>query len=65
MNLNHTSRSSVDFDDIEYDEIDDDNDDDDDDAKEAVESMWRRFGAGEKPGNFSNLNTRPALDMKI
>ena len=61
----------MDVDDIKYDEIDDDNDDDedndddDDDAKEAVESMWRRFGAGEKPGNFSNLNTRPALDMKI
>ena len=54
-----------DDDDNDDNDDDDDNHDDDDDAKEAVESMWRRFGAGEKPGNFSNLNTRPALDMKI
>ena len=30
----------------------DDGEDEDGDGKEAVEATWRRFGAGEKLGNF-------------
>ena len=57
-------------DDAEDDDDADDDDavddgDDDDVGKEAVESMWRRFGAGEKLGKFSNVNTRVTPNMKI
>ena len=35
------------------DDVDgDDGEDEDGDGKEAVEATWRRFGAGEKLGNF-------------
>ena len=44
-----------DYGDIDGDDDDvdgDDGEDEDGDGKEAVEATWRRFGAGEKLGNF-------------